>query len=192
MANIIYIILIIFVNFISTIFVSLRYRSVLGCLGQKISRTSAFIIFCISSTINYLIPFKGGLLVGGPTSAKIRENISIKKSAIILVFEQLFEAMWQLTFVLFALFFTGDKFFNNNFFNFFNIIILILSIIIVIYFIIDYNKLIKILVKVYSFFPNRLKKIISKFVLKENAEEIFNSLKLLLTKRIFILKYFLR
>ncbi len=191
MINIFYILIILVINLISAVFFSLRYRYVLNYLGEHIKATSAFLIFCLSGTINYLIPFKGGIFVGGPTAAKLKENISVEKSSIVLIFEQLFEAIWQLIFIIFFFIFAGNKIFKNH--PLFNIIFLSIMLIIILYFVFRHDKLLNILIKIHVFLPKKLKNFINKIgIKKENTSEAFKNLKLLFTKKSFLLNYSLR
>lgn len=189
MIKIFYIFFILLVNLISAILIGLRYRFVLSYLGKKISVLSSFLIFCISSSINYLIPFKGGILIGGPTAAKLKEDIEFNKSSVVLIFEQLFEIIWQLIFILIAIWFTGNKLFNNSLFSF---IFITCSILVIIYFIFNYEKLFFILTKVHSFFPKKIKNIIQKLNIKDNTNDVIKNVKFLFRNKKFLLVYVLQ
>ena len=191
MAKIFYIFLILLVNFASAAMLSLRYRYLFSFLGHNISRTSSFIILSITNSLNYLIPFKVGLLVGGPLAPKIKEKISIYKGSVVFAFGQLFEIIWQLIFILIAILFAGNKFFKNDFL--FNLIFAGVVCFFLLYLICRPAKILNVLIRFYGFFPEKLKKLIrSTGIKRDKTNNIFKDLKTLFTKKKFLLKYSLR
>ncbi len=191
MANKLFLASILLINFISILLTSLRYRYLLGFVDRKISRKSAFLIISVASFINYLVPFKVGLLMGSPFAAKLREKISIQHSSVVLFFEQFFDIIWQLIFIFIIFFFTRRNVIKENIYL--QISLLSLIILILFFLIFKHNLLLKISLRFFSVLPRRIKIVFKKSGLKrENAEIILKDLKSLFVERKFIFLYALR
>ena len=182
---------VLFVNFITILIIALRYRYVLRHIDRKIGRVSSFLIICISNSINYLAPFKIGIFIGNPIAGKLREKISIQKSSVILIFDQVFELIWQLVLILAVIYFTSLNVLELSFL--FRIIFVGLLIFLLIFFIIYYKLLIKVVLNIFPFLPNKFKNLLRNLgIKKEGLDGVFGELKSLFTEKRFIINYFFR
>ncbi len=181
----IYVFLALLLNVVIAFLISLKYRFILRFIDKKISYFSAFIIVSVSSFLRYIIPLKGGAIVGTPVAAKIKENIDLDKSSIITVFENIFDTLWQLL-LLILIFIFGTR----EFLSFYNIIVFLLLIIILVFIILKYENFIFIIFSLYRILPFKIKEYIKKIGIKrEHVHAYFEKLKNLFSKKDFILLY---
>lgn len=192
MLEIKYVTLILVINLLSVILMCLRYRFVLGFIDKKISYLSSFLIISIANSINYLMPFKSGVIIGNPMAAKIVESVSLKKGFVVHFFEQTFEILWEISFIfLAALFLISQELITKN--TIIKLVSVIFLLLLILFFIVKNKFLLKLLLKAYSFMPNKIKAIVLKNNFKkDDAEKILENLKGLFTNKKFLLKYFLR
>lgn len=184
-----YITLAFILNIIVAVFVSLRYKYILQKVDVKITFLSSFIISGLAYFLSYLIPFKGGAILGYPLSAKIKENISLKKSYLVLFFENVFDTLWQII-VLFVLLFLGkNKYFDNAVLDF---IIILGFFAVLLAAIFKHEKVISFFIWMYRLLPLRLKNLVEKIGFKRtDFNEQFSRLKLLFFTKGFLFNYFL-
>jgi uncharacterized protein (TIRG00374 family) len=184
-----YLLTAIFANVMVAVLKSFRYMNILSVVDKKISFFSSFIIVCVTFVMNYLIPMRVGSVIGNPIAAKLKEEISLKKSSIIFIFEQVFDASWQILVIILAFIFFSKKFSDVDFI--YTLSILVTVFFIISYFIMKYQNFLTIVFKIYSFLPDKIKSFVVRTGLKRNDAVIsFSSLKSLFVKKAFLSKYF--
>jgi len=184
-----YIALAFILNLVIALVVSLRYKYILQKVDVKITFLSSFIISGLAYFLSYLIPFKGGAILGYPLAAKIKENISLKKSYLVLFFENIFDTLWQIVIIFILLFFGKNKYFDNIILD---IVLIVLFIVVLSGAIFKYENVIRFFIWIYGFFPLRLKNLAEKTGLKRiDFNEELNRLKLLFFTKGFLFNYFL-
>ena len=100
-----------FVNLIYVVLVSLRYKYLLHVLKERISLFHSACLSCVSHTINYIDPFNVGGMLVKPLMSKALSKTTVRNAFLVTLFEQLFDLLWQIPFLVIILVFLGKSFF---------------------------------------------------------------------------------
>ncbi|MBW2975061.1 flippase-like domain-containing protein [Candidatus Woesearchaeota archaeon] len=169
------------------VILALRYKIILGFLGEKINLFYSFNISCSAQFISLISPFKVGLIVTKPFITKAVSQISFKKSTLASVFEQSYDITWEIIILPLLIYIIGKEYFNGTVLS--NIAIFVILLVGGILIIINLKRVIGVLWRIKFLVPKFIRDFLKrKNVSKENILKwIKKSKSYLANKKMFII-----
>lgn len=156
---------------LTVIFSAFRYSFLLGHIGEKLDLFKSTLIILSTQIVKFIVPFKIGT-ISKPIITKILTGISIKKSSLICIFEEISEIIWELLLIPFLLFALGRKFIAN--YLFIDILFFIFFIFLLIIFILKIKYFIFLMWKFKIFIPEFIKRKLRDKINREKVNFYFD------------------